>query len=749
MDEASRPGATLAEWEALRSAPFSGWVLPTTCGGVVRPAPRSGLTVGEAAKVPSMVRPDGVTFSGIPGWTTRAAATAEELSAWSRRPEHGACVRTGHDGLYAVDCDVEDEEESALVFRLLLGVAGVDGLPVRRRGDGPRWAALLRESGTAEAVGKRIVRLAGGAVELLGAGNHLAVAGTHPSGQRYRWERRTEGGSAPCLPEALEVPCGTVDRLVDALRSLSPADVVSDRAASRAKSAGYAASDGLADWLESSGRVTSRGRGGELFLRCPWAHEHVEGGDLDKPRDAVYFPAGSNGYPTGGFRCLHAHSGSATPGPRTVAMLREWARREGWRGETGGDVFPDESAAVAADEEEARAALAQWQADDGRYVATMDSVTTALEHVAACGVRVAADRFTGAVMVSAPGKGEPWRIRDVDYGETRIRLERFGFKAKSLGKDLVRDAVLVVSERRAYDSMADFLAGWIPAWDGVERWGTFFQTYCGGRGGDYEAAVGRYLASAMYGRATCRSPGGIKADVAVVLVGDQGMRKSTLVRALAIDSAWFAEVKLDASDDQIALQALGKVVVEIPELVGMGRREVTAMKSFLSAQADDVRKVYRENFERFPRRFVAVMTTNEWEFLTDATGNRRYAPVEVGLIDVEGVVRDLPQLWAEGRELFRRHGIMQAEVERLSAQSTESHAVCDPWDEAIAEWLPSAEDAMVPLTTRNILDQALKKPMAQLNGLDAQKVGRCMGRLGYVSVREAFGGVRTKVWRKK
>lgn len=60
------------------------------------------------------------------------------------------------------------------------------------------------------------------------------------------------------------------------------------------------------------------------------------------------------------------------------------------------------------------------------------------------------------------------------------------------------------------------------------------------------------------------------------------------------------------------------------------------------------------------------MTTNESEFLTDRTGNRRYAPVRVTSIDIDAVKRDLLQLWAQGRDLFKRFGIEHREVERLS-----------------------------------------------------------------------------------
>lgn len=54
-----------------------------------------------------------------------------------------------------------------------------------------------------------------------------------------------------------------------------------------------------------------------------------------------------------------------------------------------------------------------------------------------------------------------------------------------------------------------------------------------------------------------------------------------------------------------------------------------------------------------PRRYVAVGTTNEDDFLEDATGSRRFWVVRVGTIDLEGLRRDVAQLWAEAKVLWK------------------------------------------------------------------------------------------------
>lgn len=62
--------------------------------------------------------------------------------------------------------------------------------------------------------------------------------------------------------------------------------------------------DPMVDFLEAKGMVRGEGNNGEVQIWCPWQHEHS--GDSG-PSETVWFPAGTNGYERGGFKCLHAH----------------------------------------------------------------------------------------------------------------------------------------------------------------------------------------------------------------------------------------------------------------------------------------------------------------------------------------------------------------------------------------------------------------------------------------------------------
>ena len=102
----------------------------------------------------------------------------------------------------------------------------------------------------------------------------------------------------------------------------------------RVKGQTFKAMDPVRDFLEERGEVLSYGPNGELFIMCPWCSEHTnESGG----RDTAYFPIGSNGYPRGAFKCLHAHCSK-----RTIDDFKKHLEHMGYE-EIPADQYPDET----------------------------------------------------------------------------------------------------------------------------------------------------------------------------------------------------------------------------------------------------------------------------------------------------------------------------------------------------------------------------------------------------------------------
>ena len=168
-------------------------------------------------------------------------------------------------------------------------------------------------------------------------------------------------------------------------------------------------------------------------------------------------------------------------------------------------------------------------------------------------------------------------------------------------------------------------------WDGVPRIDDFFKNICNVEIVDkkdeiYYREVARML---FFGGITRLYEPGSKFDYMVILKGRQGTCKTTLVRLLALDDSAYSEVT--TIDGSVGIEMIkGSWICELAELLAMVRaREVESIKAFITRQYDKYRPPYARVAEVIPRSCIFIGTTNEEEFMSDATGNRRYLPVEV------------------------------------------------------------------------------------------------------------------------
>ena len=228
-----------------------------------------------------------------------------------------------------------------------------------------------------------------------------------------------------------------------------------------------------------------------------------------------------------------------------------------------------------------------------------------------------------------------------------------------------KDALLAVASERAYHPIKDFLEA-LPEWDGVERIDTLLIEFLGAEDNPYVRAVMRKTLCAAVAR--IYEPG-VKFDHILVLVGPQGLGKSTFFAKLG--GKWFSD-SLSISDmrDKAAAEKLqGYWILEMGELAGIKKMDVETVKSFISRTDDKYRASYGVNVESHPRQCVVVGSTNcDSGFLRDITGNRRFWPVQVGGASPKKAweLYEIEQIWAEalakyraGEELFLSGDIAQ------------------------------------------------------------------------------------------
>lgn len=738
-------GARPADWDAVIAAGLTACTLPVVQNPQV---PRSASSALKAlGKVPSRKNGYGEAV-GFPGWTSHVT-TPEEVAAWRKDQDIGISIRLDH--MIAVDCDVDDAEIAQGIYKILCGLIGKEP-PRRTRADSDRWLVAMRLAEGEQVLKSRYLLKNGECLEVLGKGQQFVAFGRHPKGSRYEWT-----GSPSDIPTITpEVLKAFTDAVVKAYGTGEVRSVRARRSSSG--DASEVAKDSLYMWLKEHWEVRERAPG-ILDIRCPWESEHTSGSAFDG--STTYYCAGTGGYSEPAFICMHAHCEG-----RTIADLTAWAASQGYERTTAED-FEGIEAYLEKEEHTDGTLKTQEEKDhytecmykicrfkdekSGKIAANLSTVVAALQAGRDyCGVDVRHDTFRNTEVYREKAS-EDWQpLTDARAIVTRkFLLENRGFG--SIPRDLMRDAVLAAGYENSFDSMKDYLDRTLPEWDGVDRITNFFARYCASADTPLQWAIARYMWAALYGRAT--STEGIKADIVIVLVGRQGARKSTLVRALAPRDDLAGEISLETRDADLARQVRGKVIIEIPELVGMSKKDVAAVKYWISLDRDAYIPKYQERETVSPRRCIFIMTTNDRSFLSDTTGNRRYGVVEVGQINIEAVRRDSLQLWAQARVLFEKEGIDHRSVEQLSAEENKKYMYSDPWDEAVASWLESRERepeaARQPLTAGNILSFAIGASTARVSPADGRRLAAVMGRLGYALRFARLNGKFTRTYQKK
>lgn len=218
------------------------------------------------------------------------------------------------------------------------------------------------------------------------------------------------------------------------------------------------------------------------------------------------------------------------------------------------------------------------------------------------------------------------------------------------------DAIKNVAMRKRYHPIRDMLEILEP--DNKQHIRALLPDYLGAEDTEYTYQVMRLWM--LGGVARIYQPG-IKFDYTLILTGPQGIGKSTFLRYLALEDAYFND-SLDSLDADKSIQSLiGSWIIELAELKSLARTAggVDSVKRFLSAQQDKLRLPYERRTDVFLRQCIFSGTTNKSDFLQDETGNRRFLVVPVGInkpkkdLFAAEAAEDIKMAWAEAVHIWK------------------------------------------------------------------------------------------------
>lgn len=302
-------------------------------------------------------------------------------------------------------------------------------------------------------------------------------------------------------------------------------------------------------------------------------------------------------------------------------------------------------------------------------------------------------------------------------------------------------AVVAAAGETSYHPVRDYLEAL--RWDGVLRLDTLLQRLFGAQDTPFIRAVGcKWMISAV---ARITRPG-CQVDHMIVLEGAQGIRKSTALRTL-VGEAWFRNTPLDLRDKDAYMALRGCWVYEFDELDSLRGRDLSKVKSFITGRVDSYRVPYKSSTDDVPRECVFAGSTNEEQYLSDPTGNRRFWPVLCGAINVQGIAAERDQLWAEARARFESDEswwIADPELEAEAQEQQSERVGADPWLSTIAEryeaLLPSRKAEGV--TSEYVLTDWLDVKMGSIKRPDEGRVGHLLRQIGLDRRRVMVAGVK-------
>ena len=306
---------------------------------------------------------------------------------------------------------------------------------------------------------------------------------------------------------------------------------------------------------------------------------------------------------------------------------------------------------------------------------------------------LAYDAFGNTEVIRKP---LPWRGRERPYedyepwlGADDRRLEHwFGKTYEIKSGTTIKNAFTEVAHLNRFHPIIEYLED--QEWDGKPRVDRLFVDYLGAANTAYVREVTRKMLIAAVKR--LYEPG-CKFDYMLVLVGPQGAGKSTIIQMLAL--RWFSD-SLKTFDTKEAGEHLQSAwIFEFGELAGMTKTEVDEIKQFVTKRSDKYRVAYDRVITDFPRKCVFFGTTNNWNFLKDPTGNRRFWPVSVEpdkrtkSVFIDLTEYEIGQIWAEVLQAYRagEELTLSREVDREAGRIQGLHFEEDPRVGLIQEWL--------------------------------------------------------------
>ena len=355
----------------------------------------------------------------------------------------------------------------------------------------------------------------------------------------------------------------------------------------------------------------------------------------------------------------------------------------------------------------------QYSADGMKALSTLSNIILILRNDKELKFKIFKDIFSSRILVR---DGVPWDRKfeaddrlwtDTDDAGLRWYLES-NYGITSTNK--IIDGVNLIAEENAENKVATRLQS--TQWDGEKRIETLFIDYLGCEDNIYTREVSEKSLIAAVRRAIY---GGIKWDNMPILIGPQGVGKSTFLKILGME--WYNDSLVNVEGKDACELIQGSWILEMGELSSLRKSELNLVKNFLSRTDDIFRASYGRRAQKYPRRCAFFGTANDTNFLRDETGNRRFWPIDCFIHSpiksiFNNLKDELDQIWAEACELAKNEFyslVLSKEAEKIAKGEQEAHSEDNVFKGIILDYLdkkiPKNWNSLDAFAKRTFLDE--------------------------------------------
>ena len=288
----------------------------------------------------------------------------------------------------------------------------------------------------------------------------------------------------------------------------------------------------------------------------------------------------------------------------------------------------------------------------------------------------------------------------------------------------------------------------LPAWDGVERIRKVPLEILG----DPSPLAYQYVMRTLVGACRRVFHPGTKVDTVLVLIGEQGIYKSTFFRILAGEE-FFGDSPIDLESKDGPMVLHRSFINELAEIDHTTTtRAAERIKAFTSTSRDIFRPPFGKSVQVFLRSCIIVGTANRDAFLVDPSGSRRFWPIKVRQnINLALLAEWRDQIWSEALDLFHT-GVehwLTPELEKLRAADSENFEAEDPWtvqvDLAVDSLAHAGRFASNGFSLAELLSQ-MGVQVQQQNRAASMKLADILRLKGWIKTRKMVQGRQVMLW---